>query len=111
MQESTCNAGATGSRGEQGILQITQDKCGGAPGGNCHDPEFNIKTGGQYLKDTMDQFGGNFLEALGQYNGWTKGMKASGNCGPQGQNLNYLQGNLNGFFQGNDGYGSVMGAC
>lgn len=66
MQESTCNPSVTGSRGEIGMMQITKDKCGGAPGGNCHDTEFNIKKGGQYLKDTMDQYGGNFIEALGE---------------------------------------------
>lgn len=37
MQESTCNPSVTGGGGEQGMFQISQDKCGGAPGGNCKD--------------------------------------------------------------------------
>ena len=38
MQESGCNPNAVGGAGEQGLMQITKDKCGGAPGGNCQDP-------------------------------------------------------------------------
>lgn len=30
MQESTCNPNAVGGGGEQGMFQISQDKCGGA---------------------------------------------------------------------------------
>jgi Transglycosylase SLT domain len=37
MQESTCNPSTVGGAGEQGIMQITEDKCGGAPGGDCKD--------------------------------------------------------------------------
>lgn len=109
MQESTCNPSVTGGRGEIGMMQITPDKCGDAS--NCYDTEFNIKKGGQYLADTIDSFGGNFVEALGQYNGWTKGMQGSGSCGPQGQNLDYINGNLNKWFQGKNGYGDNSGGC
>lgn len=38
MQESSCNPNTVGGGGEQGLMQITKDKCGGAPGGNCRDP-------------------------------------------------------------------------
>jgi hypothetical protein len=38
MQESSCNPNTVGGAGEQGLMQITRDKCGGAPGGNCKDP-------------------------------------------------------------------------
>lgn len=37
MQESTCNANTVGGAGEQGLMQLTQDKCGSAPNGNCRD--------------------------------------------------------------------------
>ena len=37
MQESSCNPQTIGGAGEQGLMQITPDKCGGAPGGNCLD--------------------------------------------------------------------------
>lgn len=38
MQESSCNPETVGGAGEQGLMQITKDKCNGAPGGNCRDP-------------------------------------------------------------------------
>lgn len=36
-QESGCNPATIGGGGEQGMMQITPDKCVGAPGGNCLD--------------------------------------------------------------------------
>lgn len=38
MQESSCNADTVGEGGEQGLMQISGDKCDGAPKGNCLDP-------------------------------------------------------------------------
>lgn len=38
MQESSCNPDAVGEGGEQGLMQISKDKCGGAPDDNCRDP-------------------------------------------------------------------------
>lgn len=46
-------------------MQITSDKCGNAPGGNCHDPAYNIATGSAYFKDRLDSYNGNVLLALG----------------------------------------------
>lgn len=37
MQESSCNSDEVGGAGEQGLMQITKDKCKGAPGGNCKE--------------------------------------------------------------------------
>ncbi|KAJ1021883.1 hypothetical protein NDA16_003645 [Ustilago loliicola] len=107
MQESTCNPNVTGGNGEQGLMQITPDKCGGAPGGNCKDPGFNVDTGAKYFKSTLDQCGGNVLQAIGQYNGWQLGLtvqkataaKSQGNCLAQ-NNLDYLYQMLNGWFLG-----------
>ncbi|TKY87025.1 hypothetical protein EX895_003702 [Sporisorium graminicola] len=107
MQESTCNPSVTGGNGEQGLMQITPDKCGGAPNGNCKDPWFNVDTGAKYFKTTLDQCGGNLLQAIGQYNGWSVGLtvqkataaKSQGNCYAQ-NNLDYLYQMLNGWFLG-----------
>lgn len=109
MQESTCNPNATGGNGEQGLMQITPDKCGGAPNGNCKDVGFNVNTGAQYFRTVLDQYGGNVLQAIGQYNGWQKGLtvasataaKAQGHCYAQ-NNLDYLFQMLNGWFLGKD---------
>lgn len=107
MQESTCNPNATGGNGEQGLMQITPDKCGGAPNGNCKDIAFNVNTGAKYFRTVLDQYGGNVLQAIGQYNGWQKGLtiasataaKNQGHCWAQ-NNLDYLFQMLNGWFLG-----------
>ena len=38
MQESSCNPNTVGGAGEQGLMQLTKDKCGDAPNGDCKDP-------------------------------------------------------------------------
>jgi hypothetical protein len=43
LQESSCRPYITGGGGEQGLMQITRDKCGGAPGGDCKNPVSRIK--------------------------------------------------------------------
>lgn len=79
MQESSCNAETVGGAGEQGLMQLTKDKCGKAPGGNCKDPDYNIHTGTAYFKSLLDANNGNIAIALGSYNGWYVGLtKASG---------------------------------
>ncbi|KAF9516685.1 glycoside hydrolase family 23 protein [Hydnum rufescens UP504] len=116
MQESGCNPATVGGAGEQGLMQITQDKCGGAPGGNCRDPDFNIRTGLAYFKSTLDSNGGNVLLTMGQYNGWDVGMtiaKATaaahtGCCRCQ-NNLDYLQQVMNGWLQNLDPYAANLG--
>lgn len=55
-------------------MQITSDKCGGAPGGRCNDPDFNVRTGTKYFATVLANHGGSVLEAIGEYNGWYKGM-------------------------------------
>lgn len=37
LQESSCNPETVGGAGEQGLLQLTKDKCIDAPNGNCRD--------------------------------------------------------------------------
>lgn len=74
MQESSCNPHTVGGGGEQGLMQISKDKCGGAPNGNCQDVDFNIRTGTKFFADTLNGNGGNLLLTLGNYNGWPKRM-------------------------------------
>ncbi|TBU56376.1 lysozyme-like protein [Dichomitus squalens] len=111
MQESTCNVHEVGGGGEQGIMQISKDKCGGAPGGNCQDPDFNIRTGVAFFAQTLSDNGGNLLLTLGNYNGWPKGMTVASataarwtDCCLCQNNLDYLVQYLNGWFLNRDPY-------
>ncbi|GAA6022106.1 hypothetical protein JCM10207_000764 [Rhodosporidiobolus poonsookiae] len=111
MQESSCDSTVLGdSGGAYGLMQITEDKCGNAPGGNCSDAEYNVKTAAQYFSKTLEEQDGNFLLAIGTYNGWHKGLSfkdataaASGDCCECQNNLDYLEQMLNGWLLGLDG--------
>ncbi|KAK4058583.1 hypothetical protein OIO90_000027 [Microbotryomycetes sp. JL221] len=104
MQESSCNPDTVGGAGESGLFQITQDKCGNAPGGNCMDVWYNTHTAATYLKSNIDNAGGNILVALGEYNGWWTGMSynfatqyaGTDQCRRQ-NNLDYIFSLLNGW--------------
>jgi len=102
MQESTCNAYISNG----GLMQITSDKCGGAPGGKCNDPDFNVRVGTKYFADVLKESGGSVLQAIGAYNGWQPGMTVGEVLGKKHcqQNLDYLQQFVNGWLQGIEGY-------
>jgi hypothetical protein len=78
MQESGCQPDEVGEGGEQGMMQISEDKvsrfraynlslqtddpkCNGAPNGNCRDPDFNVHQGTQFLSETLTKNNGNVL--------------------------------------------------
>jgi hypothetical protein len=113
MQESSCNPNTVGGGGEQGLMQITKDKCGGAPGGNCRDPDFNIRTGAKYFANTLNSNGGDLLLSIGSYNGWHKGLTfgkataaAKSSCCTCQNNCDYLHQFLNGWLQNINAYDS-----
>ncbi|KAG5648621.1 hypothetical protein DXG03_003232 [Asterophora parasitica] len=115
MQESSCNPNTVGGGGEQGLMQITKDKCGGAPGGNCRDPDFNIRTGAKFFADTLNGNGGDLLLSIGSYNGWRKGLTvgqataaARSSCCRCQNNLDYLHQFLNGWMQNINAYDSSL---
>ncbi|KAF9482125.1 glycoside hydrolase family 23 protein [Pholiota conissans] len=116
MQESSCNPETVGGAGEQGLMQITRDKCGGAPGGNCRDPDFNIRTAAKYFKGTLDDNNGNVLLSVGTYNGWVKGLTkarafaaANTGCCRCQNNGDYLHQFFNGWCQNIDAYSAKLG--
>ncbi|KAF8628914.1 hypothetical protein AX15_003692 [Amanita polypyramis BW_CC] len=111
MQESSCNRNAVGGGGEQGIMQISKDKCGGAPGGDCKNPEFNIRTAAKFFSGLLKANGGNVLLSIGSYNGWFRGMThaqataaANSGCCRCQQNLDYIHQFVNGWLQNIDAH-------
>ncbi|KAJ3791107.1 lysozyme-like protein [Lentinula aff. detonsa] len=116
MQESSCDPTTVGGAGEQGLMQLTQDKCTSAPNGNCQDIDYNIKTGAQYFKSLLDSNSGDVLLSIGSYNGWFKGMTygdataaASTGCCRCQNNLDYLHQFLNGWCQNVNAYSDNLG--
>lgn len=115
MQESSCNPSAVGGAGEQGLMQITRDKCKGAPNGNCKDIDFNIRTGAEFFAATLASNGGDVFSTIGEYNGWKPGMtygdatRAAHTCCRCQNNLDYLHQFLNGWIQGLNAYEMRLG--
>ncbi|KAL0956375.1 hypothetical protein HGRIS_002523 [Hohenbuehelia grisea] len=115
MQESSCNPNTIGGGGEQGLMQITQEKCGGAPGGDCRNPDFNIRTGAKFFADTLNRNNGDLLRSLGSYNGWFVKMTANDaraaaktSCCRCQNNMDYLHQFLNGWLQNINAYDSGL---
>ncbi|ORX35918.1 hypothetical protein BD324DRAFT_629536 [Kockovaella imperatae] len=106
MQESTCNAGATGKNGEAGLMQITPANC--QAGNNCWDPNYNIQRGAQLFSQMVASNGGNCIAAIGNYNGWYSGMTQTSVYNTpictQQQNLDYLFQFTNGWMQNKNAY-------
>jgi len=116
-QESGCNPSTLGGGDEQGMMQITPDKCGGAPGGNCLDVDYNIHTAVAYFATQLTANNGSLLHAMGAYNGWFPGMTitaataaANTPCCRCQQNLDYIHQMCNGWMQGLDVYADGMGS-
>jgi len=98
MQESSCTPNAVGGAGEQGLMQITPEKCKNAPNHNCQDivsifcarvceqscslfivlQDYNIGTAAKYFADLLDQNCGDVIATIGGYNGWKLGMTQVG---------------------------------
>ncbi|KAI0321170.1 hypothetical protein OF83DRAFT_1168683 [Amylostereum chailletii] len=111
MQESSCNPSTVGGGGEQGLMQISREKCNGRSDADCRDLDFNIDAGAKYFSQQLKNNGGNLLATVGQYNGYFKGMtyndatKArNSDCCLCQNNLDYLQQFFNGWLQGHSAY-------
>jgi len=112
LQESNCNPDTIGGAGEQGLMQLTKDKCGAAPDGNCRDPDYNIRTGAQFFADTLAGNNGDVLLSIGHYNGWYQGLTYAGataaantQCCRCQNNADYIQQYMNGWLQNINVYG------
>ncbi|KIK44600.1 glycoside hydrolase family 23 protein [Suillus luteus UH-Slu-Lm8-n1] len=111
MEESSCKPSTIGGAGEQGLMQLTSDKCVGAPNGDCKDVDFNIGAGAKFFTQLLKENDGDLLSCIGHYNGWFQGMTYAdataaahgGNCREQ-NNLDYLHQFLNGWCQNINAY-------
>ncbi|KAI0144536.1 glycoside hydrolase family 23 protein [Xylariaceae sp. FL1272] len=124
MQESSCNADASGST--PGLMQCDPSNCQNGQSSCQYPVEDNTDCGAWVLQQGLDSAGGNAIRALGAYNGWFtaddygasqnngKGLTTDYPCGlgtnyGSPQNLNYIHEILNGWFQGYDIYGDDSG--
>jgi len=113
LQESSCNPDATGGGGEEGMFQLSSDKCVNQ---DCKDPTVNTNIAAAFIKSQLAVADNNFLLVIGLYNGWEKGLtkaeatkaKDSSCCRCQ-NNLDYPHQYLNGWAQGINAYTETLG--
>ncbi|MGE5380815.1 MAG: lytic transglycosylase domain-containing protein [Methylocystaceae bacterium] len=67
-QESGFNARAVSQCGAQGLMQLMPRTAAGLGVKDAFNPEENIMAGTKYLKQKLDEFGGNLEMALAAYN-------------------------------------------
>lgn len=72
-QESGFNQGAKSEAGALGIMQLMPDTANGL-GVDANDLAGNIEGGAKYIKQMLDQFGGDLHKALEAYNGGPGGV-------------------------------------
>ncbi|KAI0268647.1 glycoside hydrolase family 23 protein [Gloeopeniophorella convolvens] len=106
MQESSCNPATIGGASEKGLMQITPQKCEGAPRNDCLNIDFNIGAGAKYFANVLEYNNGDVFQTVGMYNGWNLGMiyadttrAAHTSCCRCQRNLDYIHQYVNGWLQ------------
>jgi Transglycosylase SLT domain len=76
-QESRWHSGAVSPKGAVGLTQL-MPATASALGVNPHDPVANLDGGARYLRQMLDQFGGDVVKALAAYNAGPGRVQRSG---------------------------------
>jgi soluble lytic murein transglycosylase-like protein len=76
-QESRWHSGAVSPKGAVGLTQL-MPATASALGVNPHDPVANLDGGARYLRQMLDQFGGDLVKALAAYNAGPARVQRSG---------------------------------
>jgi hypothetical protein len=88
--ESNFNANAVSPAGAVGIVQLMPATARGL-GVNASDPAQALAGGARYLRNMLDQFGGNTSLALAAYNAGPTAVKQSGGIPPYSETQNYVR--------------------
>lgn len=93
--ESAGNAYAISSRNAKGLMQLTDSTAEMLGVENVWDPAENIHGGAKYLRQLLDQFGGNLTEALAAYNAGPAAVRQFGGVPPYEETQTYVERVLN----------------
>lgn len=89
MAESSFSQDAVSGAGALGIMQLMPDTAQ-ALGVDPHDLGQNIKGGAKYLRQLLDEFGGDVRKAVAAYNAGPNAVKKYGDVPPYTETQNYV---------------------
>lgn len=89
--ESSFNPNAGSSAGAQGLMQLMPDTASGLGVSDPWDPEQNIMGGVKYLRQLLDQFGGDVVKTIAGYNAGPQAVKDYQGVPPYAETQDYVQ--------------------
>lgn len=90
-QESGGNPNATSPVGAQGLMQLMPGTAAGLGVTNAYDPRQNVEGGVKYLKQLMEQFGGDLTKTVAAYNAGPGAVMKYGGVPPYAETQNYVK--------------------
>lgn len=88
--ESNYQPDAVSSAGAIGVMQLMPETAAGLGVTNPYDARQNIDGGAKYLKELLDDFGGNVREAVAAYNAGPQAVKNYQGVPPYPETQNYV---------------------
>ena len=88
--ESDFNPQAVSSKGARGLMQLMPQTAADLGVENSFDPVANIEGGTKYLRELLDQYGGDAVKALAAYNAGPLRVQQYGGVPPYRETLAYI---------------------